>query len=69
MRRVSYIKVSAFACGILGLAGFAGDQKLSAQASASVASQFEIGSFRHETHAELQNLIEAPERERISIAE
>ena len=60
MRRVSYIKVSAFACGILGLAGFAGDQKLSAQANASAASQFEIGSFRHETHADLQNSSELP---------
>ena len=60
MRRVSYIKVSALVCGVLGLAGFAGDQKLSAQASASAASQFEIGSFRHETHADLQNPSELP---------
>ena len=60
MQRVSYIKVSVSICAVLGLACFASDHRVSAQATASVASQFEIGSSRHETRAELQNSFEFP---------
>jgi hypothetical protein len=67
MRRVSYIKVSASICAVLGLAGFGGDQKISAQASVSAASQFEIGSFRHETRAESQNSLELPNANEFSL--
>src|SRR5882757_3896524 len=58
MRRVSYIRLSAFVCGVLGLAGFAGDHRVSAQTSG--ASQFEIGAVRHETRTESQTLLELP---------
>jgi hypothetical protein len=57
MQRVSYIRVSAFVC-VVGLAGVAGDHRVSAQAVASGASQFEIGAFRHETRTESQTSLE-----------
>ena len=60
MRRVSYIRVSAFVCGALGLAGFVGDHRVSAQTVPSGASQFEIGAVRHETRAESQSSLELP---------
>ena len=60
MRRVSYIRISAFVCVVLGLAGIAGDHRVSAQTVASGASQFEIGAVRHETRAESQTSLELP---------
>ncbi len=60
MRRVSYMRVSAFVCVVLGLAGIAGDHRVSAQTSVSGASQFEIGAVRHETRAESQISSELP---------
>ena len=54
MRGVSYIRISAFVCVFVGLAGIAGEHGVSAQMVASGASQFEIGSVRHETRAESQ---------------
>jgi hypothetical protein len=60
MRRVSYIRISAFVCVVLGLAGIAGEHRLSAQTVASGASQFEIGAVRHETRAESQTSLELP---------
>ena len=59
MRRVSYIRVSAFVC-VVGLAGIAGDHRVSAQAAASGPSQFEIGAFRHETRTESLTSLELP---------
>ncbi len=58
MRRVSYIRISAFVCVVLGLAGIAGEHRASAQTVASGASQFEIGAVRHETRAESQTSLE-----------
>ena len=58
MRRVSYIRVSAFVCVLLGLAGVAGDHRLSGQTAAPGAAQFEIGAVRHETRAESQTSLE-----------
>jgi hypothetical protein len=60
MRRVSYRRIFAFVCVVLGVAGIAGDHRVSAQTSASGASQFEIGAVRHETRAELQTSLELP---------
>ena len=60
MGRVSYIRVSAFVCVVLGLVGVAGDHRVSAQTAASGPSQFEIGAFRHGTHAESQTSLELP---------
>src|SRR5882757_6123037 len=60
MRRVSYIRVSAFVCVLLGLAGVAGDHRLSGQTAAPGAAQFEIGAVRHETRAESQTSLELP---------
>jgi hypothetical protein len=60
MRRVSYIRISAFVCVVLGLAGIAGEHRVSAQTIASGASQFEIGAVRHETRAESQSSSELP---------
>ena len=60
MRRVSYIRVSAFVCVVLGLVGVAGDHRVSAQTAAPGPSQFEIGAFRHGTHAEPQTSLELP---------
>jgi hypothetical protein len=60
MRRVSYMRVSAFVCVVLGVARIAGDHRVSAQTSASGASQFEIGAVRHETRAESQTSLELP---------
>jgi len=54
MRRVSYIRVSAFVCVVLGLAGVADDHRVSAHTAAPGASQFGIGAVRHETRAESQ---------------
>ena len=56
---MSYIRVSAFVC-VVGLAGVAGDDRMSAQTVASGASQFEIGAFRHETRTESQTSLELP---------
>src|SRR6266850_5670572 len=58
MRRVSYIRVSAFVCVLLGLSGVAGDYRLSGQTAAPGAAQFEIGAVRHETRAESQTSLE-----------
>jgi hypothetical protein len=60
MRGVSYIRISAFVCVFVGLAGIAGEHGVSAQMVASGASQFEIGSVRHETRAESQTSLELP---------
>ena len=60
MRRASYIRISAFVCVVLGLAGIAGEHRVSAQTIASGASQFEIGAVRHETRAESQSSSELP---------
>ena len=60
MRRISYIRISAFVCVFVGLAGIAGEHRVSAQTVASGASQFEIGSVRHETHTEAQTSLELP---------
>jgi hypothetical protein len=54
------MRVSAFVCVVLGVAGIAGDHRVSAQTSASGASQFEIGAVRHETRAESQTSLELP---------
>jgi hypothetical protein len=42
MGGVSYIRVSAFVCIVFGLAGVAGDQRLSGQTAAPGGSQFEV---------------------------
>src|SRR5438477_8863847 len=60
MRGLSYIRISAFVCVFVGFAGFAGEHGVSAQMVASGASQFEIGSVRHETRAESQTSLELP---------
>ena len=60
MRHISYIRISAFVCVVLGVAGIAGDHRVSAQTSASGASQFEIGAVRHETRAESRTSLELP---------
>ncbi len=60
MRRVSYIRISAFVCVVLGLAGIGGEHRVSAQTVASGASKFEIGAVRHETRAEPQTSSELP---------
>ncbi len=60
MGRVSYIRVSAFVCVVLGLVGVAGDHGVSAQTAAPRASQFEIGAVRHGTNAESQTSLELP---------
>jgi hypothetical protein len=60
MRRISYIRISAFVCVFVGLAGIAGEHRMSAQTIASGASQFEIGAVRHETRAESQTSLELP---------
>jgi hypothetical protein len=60
MRRISYIRISAFVCVVLGLAGVAGDHRLSGQAATPGAAQFEIGAVRHETRAESQTLLDLP---------
>ena len=60
MRRVSYIRVSAFLCVVPGLAGITGDHRVSAQTVASGGSQFEIGAVRHQTRAESQSSLELP---------
>jgi FG-GAP-like repeat len=60
MRRVFYIRLSTFVCVVLGLAGVAGDHRLSGQTTAPDASQFEIGAVRHETRAESQTSLELP---------
>ena len=60
MRRVFYIRVSAFVCVVLGLVGVAGHRRVSAQTAAPGTSQFEIGAFRHGTHAEPQTSLELP---------
>jgi hypothetical protein len=44
----------------LGLAGVPGDYSLSGQTAAPGASQFGIGSFRHQTHAESQASLGLP---------
>jgi hypothetical protein len=58
MRGVSYIRISAFVCVFVGFAGIAGEHGVSAQMVASGASQFEIGSVRHDTRAESQTSLE-----------
>ena len=60
MRRVSYMRVSAFVCVVLGLVGGSGDHRVSARTAAAGPSQFEIGAFRHGTHAESQTSLELP---------
>jgi hypothetical protein len=60
MRRVSYIRVSAFICVVLGLAGVADDHRVSAHTAAPGAAQFGIGAFRHGTRAESQTSLELP---------
>ena len=57
---MSYIRVFAFICVVLGLAGVPGDYSLSGQTAAPGASQFGIGSFRHQTHAELETSLDLP---------
>ena len=59
MRRVFYIRVSAFICVVLGLAGVA-DHRVSAHTAAPGAAQFGIGAFRHGTRAESQTSLELP---------
>ena len=59
MRRVAYIRLSAFICVLLGLAGVA-DHRVSAHTAAPGASQFGIGAFRHGTRAESQTSLELP---------
>ncbi len=60
MRGVSYIRISAFVCVVLGLAGIAGEHGVSAQTVAASAPQFEIGAVRHETRTESQTSLELP---------
>ncbi|HEY2680846.1 MAG TPA: NF038122 family metalloprotease [Candidatus Udaeobacter sp.] len=60
MGRVSYLRVFAFIGVVLGLAGVPGDHSLSGQTATPGASQFGIGSFRHQTHAEAQISLELP---------
>jgi hypothetical protein len=60
MRRVSYIRVSAFICVVLGLAGVADDHRVSAHTAAPGAAQFGIGAFRHGTRADSQTSLELP---------
>ena len=67
MRRVSYIRVSAFVCVVLGVAGVAGDHRVSAHTAAPGASQFEIGAFRHGTRAESQTSLELPNTNEFSL--
>src|SRR4029077_2022988 len=60
MRRVSYIRVSAFIFVLLGLAGVADDHRVSAHTAAPGGAQFGIGAFRHGTRAESQTSLELP---------
>ena len=60
MRRVSYRRISAFVCVVLGLAGIAGEPSVSAQRVASDTTQFEIAAVRHETRVESQTSLELP---------
>ncbi len=60
MGDVSYIRVSTFVCVLVGLAGVAGEHKLSGQTAAPGASQFEIAGVRHESHSQSHNLLELP---------
>jgi hypothetical protein len=60
MRRVFYIRVSAFISVVLGLAGVADDHRVSAHTVAPGAAQFGIGAFRHGTRAESQTSLELP---------
>jgi hypothetical protein len=55
------MRVSAFVCVVLGVAGIAGHHRVLAQTSASGASQFEIGVVRHETRTESQTALELPD--------
>ena len=57
---MSNIRVSVFVCVVLGLAGVADNQRVSAQRAAPAPSQFEIGVFRHGTRAESQTSLELP---------
>ena len=60
MRRVFYIRISAFVCVVLGLAGIAGEHGVSAQTVAAGAPQFEVGAVMHETRTESQTSLELP---------
>src|SRR3982750_2775002 len=60
MGNVSYIRISAFICVILGLACVPGDHSLSGQTAAPGASQSGIASFRHQSHAGSQPSLELP---------
>jgi hypothetical protein len=55
---MGYIRVFAFVCIILGLAGVQGDCRLSGQMATAGASQFQLGAVRHETRAESQTSLE-----------
>ena len=61
MRRVSYIRVSAFVCVVLGLAGVAGDHRVSAQTvcvGTHLSSKLERSGMS--TRAESQTSLELP---------
>ena len=57
---MSYIRVFAVACAVLGVTGIAGDHWVSAQSNAPGAAQSGIEAFRHETHAKSQDSFEIP---------
>ena len=66
MERVSYIRIFACLCFVLAVAGIAGDHRISAQTSASGASQFGIGAVKHETHTASQSSFEFPKTNGLS---
>ena len=60
MRPVSYIRVFAFACLVLGIAGMAAGRSVSAQMNASTGSELAIAAVTHVTRTESQNSVELP---------
>ena len=60
MRPVSYIRVFAFACFLLGIAGIAADRSVLAQMNASKGSELGIAAVTHVTPTESQNSVELP---------
>ena len=58
MGDLSYIRVSTFACVLVGLASVATDHWLSGQTAAPGATQFAIEAVRHETHSDSHTSLE-----------
>jgi hypothetical protein len=65
MRRVSYIRISALVCVVLGLV-IAGGIRLSGQTAAPKAGRFEVGAGVHETRAQPENSFQIPNTNQLS---